>query len=50
MWMRTIKSAEEHKLIRDGARICDVGGAACVAAVKAGVPEHEVAHRHRPMR
>lgn len=43
MWMRTIKSAEEHKLIREGARICDVGGAACVAAVKAGVPEHEVA-------
>jgi creatinase len=43
MWMRTIKSAEEHKLIREGARVCDVGGAACVAAVKAGVPEHEVA-------
>ena len=43
MWMRSIKSAEEHKLIREGARICDVGGAACAAAVKAGVPEHEVA-------
>ncbi|CAM5302423.1 creatinase [Aquamicrobium terrae] len=43
MWMRTVKSAEEHKLIREGARVCDVGGAACVAAVKAGVPEHEVA-------
>jgi creatinase len=41
--MRTIKSAEEQKLIREGARVCDVGGAACVAAVKAGVPEHEVA-------
>ncbi|MBS0572947.1 MAG: aminopeptidase P family N-terminal domain-containing protein, partial [Proteobacteria bacterium] len=26
MWMRSIKSAEEHKLIREGARICDVGG------------------------
>jgi len=43
MWLRTIKSAEEQKLIREGARVCDVGGAACVAAVKAGVPEHEVA-------
>jgi creatinase len=43
MWMRSIKSLEEQKLIREGARVCDVGGAACVAAVKAGVPEHEVA-------
>src|SRR3546814_9478932 len=43
MWMRTLKSPEEQKLIREGARICDVGGAACVAAIKAGVPEHEVA-------
>ena len=43
MWMRSIKSLEEQKLIREGARICDVGGAACVEAVKAGVPEHEVA-------
>ena len=43
MWMRAIKSAEEQKLIREGARVCDIGGAACVAAVKAGVPEHEVA-------
>ena len=43
MWMRTIKSAEEHKLIREGARICNVGGRAVMAAVKAGVPEHEVA-------
>ena len=43
MWMRAIKSAEEHALIREGARVCDVGGAACVAAVRAGVPEHEVA-------
>ena len=43
MWMRSIKSLEEQRLIREGARICDVGGAACVEAVKAGVPEHEVA-------
>ncbi|UCI22735.1 M24 family metallopeptidase (plasmid) [Mesorhizobium sp. B2-1-8] len=43
MWMRSIKSLEEQKLIREGAHVCDVGGAACVAAVKAGVAEHEVA-------
>jgi len=43
MWLRTIKSAEEHALIRQGARICDIGGAACAEAVAAGVPEHEVA-------
>ena len=43
MWMRTIKSAEEIALICQGARIADIGGAACVAAVRAGVGEHEVA-------
>ena len=43
MWMRTIKSDEEIELIKEGARICDVGGWACFDAVKAGVPEHEVA-------
>ena len=43
MWMRTIKSAEEIALIRNGARIADIGGAACVAAIKAGAGEHEVA-------
>ena len=43
MRMRSIKSAEEHDLIREGARICDIGGAACVDAIAAGVPEHEVA-------
>ena len=43
MWMRTIKSTEEHDLIRHGARICDLGGAACLEAVAAGVPEQEVA-------
>ena len=43
MWMRAIKSAEEHVLIREGARICDIGGAACAEAIAAGVPEHEVA-------
>lgn len=43
MWMRTIKSEEELALIREGARICDVGGYAVAGAVEAGVPEHEVA-------
>ena len=43
MKLRTIKSAEEHVLIRKGADICAVGGRAVMAAVKAGVPEHEVA-------
>ena len=43
MWMRTIKSKEEIKLIKEGARVADVGGTAVAAAVKAGIPEHEVA-------
>jgi len=43
MWMRTVKSDEEIKLIKQGARICDVGGYAVAGAVKAGVAEHEVA-------
>ena len=43
MWLRTIKSPEEHRLIKEGARLCDAGGWALVGAVSAGVPEHEVA-------
>lgn len=43
MWMRTIKSAEEHVLTRKGAQVADIGGAAVAEAVAAGVPEHEVA-------
>ena len=43
MWLRTIKSAEEHKHIRECARICNVGARAVMGAIKAGVPEHEVA-------
>ena len=43
MRMRMIKSAEEHALIRDGAAIADIGGAACVEAIAEGVPEHEIA-------
>lgn len=43
MAQRMVKSAEEIALIREGARIADIGGAACVAAVEEGVSEHEVA-------
>lgn len=43
MWMRTIKSDEEIALIKEGTRICDIGGWAAVGAVGEDVPEHEVA-------
>ncbi len=43
MWMRSIKSIEEHKLIRERAHICNEGGRVVTGAVKAGVPEQEVA-------
>jgi len=43
MRQRMVKSAEEIALITEGARIADVGGAACVEAIAVGVPEHEVA-------
>ncbi len=43
MWMRTIKSEEELQLIREGARIADLGGAAVASTVKSGIGEHEVA-------
>ncbi len=43
MRQRMIKSAEEIALIRQGARIGDLGGAAVVAAIGDGVPEYEVA-------
>ena len=43
MWMRAIKSQEEHALIREGTRICNVGARACMEAVSVGVPEYEVA-------
>jgi len=43
MWMRTVKSDEEIDHIRTGTRIADIGGQACVDAIAAGVPEHEVA-------
>jgi len=43
MHQRMVKSAEEIALIVEGARIADLGGAACVEAAAVGVPEHEVA-------
>ncbi|MEK0084911.1 M24 family metallopeptidase [Benzoatithermus flavus] len=43
MRQRMVKSAEEIALIRHGARIADIGGAACVEALHEGVPEYEVA-------
>jgi creatinase len=43
MWMRTMKSAEEHALIREGTRVCNVGARAVMEAVAEGVPEYEVA-------
>jgi creatinase len=43
MRRRMVKSAEEISHIRHGAQICDIGGAALVAAVHEGAPEHEVA-------
>lgn len=43
MWMRTIKSAEEIALIKEGARTADLGGEAIRAALKEGIGEHEVA-------
>ena len=43
MRQRMIKSTEEIALIRNGAQVGDIGGAACVEAIAEGVPEHEVA-------
>ena len=50
MRQRMVKSEEEIALIREGARIADLGGAACVEAIGVGVPEYEVAqHATRAM-
>jgi len=43
MKMRMIKSAEEIELIKNGARIADIGGYACRAAIAENVPEYEIA-------
>lgn len=42
MRYRMIKSQEEIELIKNGARVCDVGGYAAVEAIAEGVPEYEV--------
>ncbi len=43
MALRMVKSAEEIAIITNGARIADIGGAACREAIGTGVPEYEVA-------
>ena len=43
MRLRMVKSDEEIALIREGARIADLGGAACVEGIGEGAPEHQVA-------
>jgi creatinase len=45
MKQRLLKTPEEIELIRNGAQVADLGGAACVAALGAGVPEFVIA-RH----
>ena len=43
MKMRMSKSPEEIELIKQGARIADLGGEAAVKTIKEGVGEHEIA-------
>ncbi len=43
MRMRMVKTEAELAVIRDGARVADIGGAAGVEAIAEGVPEYEVA-------
>ena len=43
MRQRMVKSEEEIELIRNGAQVADIGGAACVDAIGDGVSEYEVA-------
>ncbi len=43
MQVRMVKTAEEIALIRDGARIADLGGAAIRAAIRPGIREIDVA-------
>jgi creatinase len=43
MWLRTIKSAEEIALIKEGAHTADIGGEAIRQAIRENVPEYEVA-------
>ena len=43
MKMRMFKSQEEIEVIKNGARIGDLGGEAVVKAMKEGAAEHEIA-------
>jgi len=43
MQMRMIKSDAEIALIKHGANVADIGGAACAEAIAPGVGEHEIA-------
>ncbi|MDH3664688.1 MAG: aminopeptidase P family protein [Alphaproteobacteria bacterium] len=43
MRQRMVKSAEEIALIKEGARIADIGGFAAVEAMQVGAAEHEIA-------
>jgi creatinase len=43
MRQRMIKSAEEIAIIREGARVADIGGAAAVAEIRAGAREIDIA-------
>jgi creatinase len=43
MRQRMVKSAEEIALIKEGARIGDIGGFAAVEAIQVGAGEHEIA-------
>ena len=48
--MRMFKSAEEIAVIKNGARIANIGGDACLEAIGEGVPEYEIAlHSTRAM-
>ena len=43
MKMRMVKTAEEIEVTKTGARIAEIGGYACRAAIAEGVPEYEIA-------
>lgn len=43
MKFRMVKSKEEIEHIKNGARVCDIGGYAVAEAIGEGVPEYEVA-------
>ena len=43
MMLRMIKSVEEINHIKQGAKIADIGGRACVETITNGIAEHEVA-------